>query len=401
MISRLQRPLVTAIRLMIAGGCCLGIWYSWRLARADYLFREDTESSVNQAISMAPDAWTYYMRLAEFEPAHAQRLLTTALQLDPYNAQANIELGLQFEAKGDLDSAERSLLRAFAVDHTYVTRWALANFYFRRGNMGEFWSWARSAAAMPSNDLGSLFALCWRVSPDPQQITAAIATDNPEFLRQYIGFLQSRNQNVAAAAIAARLIRNGNPSGDLSRLISLVNGLVDSHDAQTAISLWQMLIERHWVVADATEPNNPTFARQPLSVDFDWQFPGCSGMYSVLEPSGLDTEFSGFEPADCTVAEQTIAVTPGVHVFDYVFQTTGIPPGAGLRWQIENQDSDTILATSSDLSSDAVEDATLKFTVPQNAPLLRVRLVYQRAPGMPRVSGSLTTKSTRIRPGSS
>ena len=42
---------------------CAGIWNSWELARADYLFRKDTEESVRAAIRLVPDGWEYYMRL--------------------------------------------------------------------------------------------------------------------------------------------------------------------------------------------------------------------------------------------------------------------------------------------------------------------------------------------------
>ena len=78
-------------------------------------------------------------------------MLETALKLDRYNAQAAIELALQDESEGNYSEAEKLLLGAFTVDRTYVPRWTLANFYFRRNNLPAFWTWARrNGAQSPS-----------------------------------------------------------------------------------------------------------------------------------------------------------------------------------------------------------------------------------------------------------
>ena len=131
-------------RILVAGICCLGVWSSWKVARADYLFRLDTEDSIPAAMRLEPDAWRYPMRLSQFDDDHAEQLLERSLQLDAYNAPANIELGLNAENAGNYVLAEKLMLEAYAIDHTYATRWALANFYFRRGNETAFWTWAEA-----------------------------------------------------------------------------------------------------------------------------------------------------------------------------------------------------------------------------------------------------------------
>ena len=93
MTSLLHRSVWVALRVMIAGAFCLGIWSSWYFARADYLFQMDTEESLRSAIRLEPDGWEYYMRLAQFDRADARGLLETSLRLYPYDAQADIELG--------------------------------------------------------------------------------------------------------------------------------------------------------------------------------------------------------------------------------------------------------------------------------------------------------------------
>lgn len=397
MDSRLQHSSTVMLRLAVVAACCWGIWNSWRLARADYLFRQDNETSIRQAISTAPDAWTYYMRLAEFEPARAPQLLATAVRLNPYNAQANIELALEDEAQGEFGRAEQRFLRAFAVDHTYLPRWSLAGFYFRRANMAAFWTWARSAAEMPSDNAAALFELCWRASPDANQITTRILNNNPELLRQYLDFLLSKDQAASAAGIAIRLIQQGDPATDLPRMFSAINRLITDKDGDPAKAVWTALVAKHWVIADAGLPNNPNFARNPLPVQFDWTLPSNSGVQSVPGPSGLETEFSGVEPDQCEIADQAVVIGPGNYQLEFSYRTQGITPGTGLHWQVLGADSIKPLAHSSDLSAEALTRAKMIFSVPPGISLAHLRLTYQRALGTPPISGSLVISSLQIR----
>jgi hypothetical protein len=344
-----------------------------------------------------PDGWQYYIRLAELDRAHARDLLTTSLALNRYDAQADIELGLQYEAEGDLVRAEKQLLNAYDVDNTYLPRWTLANYYFRRDNMPAFWSWARSAAAMPADDVGALFELCWRVTPDSGKIAREILNNKPELIRQYIRFLFAKDQPTAVAAIAPILIRAGDPQTDRPLLLGAVDKLVAANEPADANALWHLLIQQHWVVADLAVPNNSGFQREPLPVSFDWSFPEYQGLHSWPGASGLETEFTGNQPEDCTIAEQVVALKPGSYSMTYAYHTSGIPPATGIRWQILDAKSSAVVAESPDLSSDAVEQSVLAFSVPSTGILLlRLRLVYKRALGTTRISGMLDLASAQI-----
>jgi hypothetical protein len=367
-----------------------------QFAWADYLFRQDTEESVRSAIHLVPDSSEYYMRLSELDQGHARELLTTALRLNRYNAQADIELGLQYESEGDFGRAERLLLDAYSVDHTYLPRWSLTNFYFRRDNMPAFWQWARSAAEMPADDVQALFELCWRVSPDSAKITAAIVNEKPELLRQYLGFLLAKDQLQTLASVAPRLVRTGNPEADRDLLFSVLNRLVAVNEGEAASALWHSMIAQHWIIADSTVPNNANFVRQPLPVSFDWSLPEYPGLHSWPGASGLESEFTAGQPENCTVAEQAVTLTPGDYTMTYAYRTSDIPPDTGLQWEIIDAKSNTVLANSTDLSSPTLNNAALAFSVSPGTSLLRLRLVYRRALGTPRISGTLVVVSTRI-----
>lgn len=395
--SSTSRAREVALRIAIAAACCVGIAYSLGLARADYLFRQDTEASVRAAVSLEPDAWQYYMRLAQLDQTHARDLLETSLRLNRFDAQADVELGLQYEANGDLARAERQLREAYNVDHTYLPRWTLANYYFRRGNMPVFWIWARSAASMPADDIGALLDLCWRASPDAHTLTANLLNEKPEMLRQYIRFLAGKNQQDEIAIVAPHLVRAGNRVSDGPLLLAAVNQMILANDGEAANQLWRLLIQRGWVIADSGWPNNAGFEREPLAVAFDWWLPEYGGLHSWPGASGLQTEFSGSEPENCTIAAQTVYLTAGSYTLDYAYRTSEIAAAAGLRWQVIEGKTNAVLAESADLSSDELTHGNLAFTIPPGSTLIRLQLVYKRTLGTPHIAGSLDLVSTQIR----
>jgi len=395
-MKHVPKSAAVALRILVAGACVLGIWNSLHFAIADFYFRKDTAPSIRAAIRMVPDGWLYYMRLAQLDRSDARELLSTSLRLNPYDAQADIELGLQYEADGDYARAKNQLLQAFNIDRTYLPRWTLANYYFRRGDMQEFWVWARHAASMPADDIGALLQLCWRAAPDSQTITGAIINEKPEFLRQYLNFLLAKDQPRAAAQVAPHLLRAGDKESDLTVLLSVVNGLVAANEFSDSIALWKLIAERNWIVADSSVPNNAGFLRTPVAARFDWSIPEYQGLHSWPGPSGLQTEFGGSEPEECVIAEQVVALKPGDYALAFDYRTSHILPGTGVRWQIIDSKSQKVLAESSDLSSDNTKQSELNFSLHENS-LVSLKLNYKRTLGTVRISGMLALQSVQIK----
>ena len=249
---------------------------------------------------------------------------------------------------------------------------------------------------MPADNIGALFELCWHVSPDPQIITGALLNDDPKMLRQFIGFLSVMDQPAAMSAVAPHLVRSGDPGSDRSLMLSVLDRLVGVNDAVAASALWRMLIAQQWINADQTVPNNANFRRPPLPVSFDWSLPEYVGLHSWPGASGLESEFTGSEPEACVLAEQVVTLTPGNYSMSYSFRTSEIPPETGIRWQVLDAKSSTVLAESPDLSSEELKYSGFAFTVRPGASLSRVRLIYQRTLGTPRIAGTLGILSTRI-----
>ena len=399
----LNRNLIFAqvVRALVVCACLLGIWKSWIIARSDALFLQGTAESVRAAIRLEPDCWWCYVQLARLDESSAEQLLETSLRLNRYDSDATIDLGLRYESDGDFKRAEELLLQAFDVDRTYVPRWSLANFYFRRDNLPAFWMWVHRAMETPADDMGGLFELCWRVSPDPKSLEANLVEDNPDVVRQYIVFLIGKNRPAAAVNSAFTLLRTGSQDSDQTLLFTLLDKLIHANDPIDANALWNRLIGLHWVEADTSFPNNPQFSRDPMPVDFDWNFPAYDGIHSWPGAIGLEAEFAGDEPENCVIAEQTIFLPPGNYRLESSYHTRNILPDTGVQWQILESRSDNILASSVSLSSDPLARVILPFVVRPDEQLLRLRLTYNRSLGTPKVSGTLVVTSVSIESGAS
>jgi hypothetical protein len=385
-----------ACKVGVVAACCFGIESSWKIASADLLFRHNDAEGVRAAIRVEPDAWPYYVRLSQLDRDDARELLQRAVSLDPFDAPADIDLGLSAEADGDFPSAEKYFKNAFAVDNTWLPRWSLANYYLRRGNLPEFWAWAGRAAQMHPEDVGQLFQICWRVEPDPASIEARIVGSDPELARHFFAFLLDRNQVSPAAQLAPRILQSGNRELDLPPLLHAVDRLIGGGHATAASTLWRQMMDRNWIQADANLPYNGDFAREPLPVSFDWSITALNGVHSWTGFDGLETELTGSQPENCSIADQVVPLMPGAYHLLYSYRTRGILPGSGLRWQLLNVATGSPVAQSADLSSDSLKSDDFGFIIPPIQSLYRLRLVYVRTPGTTRVSGTLVTASVRL-----
>lgn len=388
-----------AWRVLLTLACVWGMWWAYRLLRADIEVRKGTPDGVRAAIGWDPDAAEYYLRLSELEPEHAEALLEKALALDPYNARAAIDLALAAESRGDFGRSERLLQQAFRANRRWLTRWTLANYYFRREAMERFWDWVRKSAEMPAEDLTPLFDLCRRAGGDAERIRREAVTDDPQVLRQFVLYAARLSSTAdgqwaeAAEKTGARLAARGTKDQDLGRLLELTDRLVDIAPSR-ASAVWSALMGSGWIAADGGQPYNGTFARTPLGAGFDWRMPVTAGVQTLTGPAGLEIEFSGKQREECTIAEQVIAPGTTAGRMLYRYRTTGIAPASGLRWEAREENG-AVVGASADLSSETEREDGFRFEA-KAAGTIRLRLAYKRAAGTKRVSGKLAVVSIRM-----
>ena len=375
------------IRSVVVAGLCLAVYWSARLAWADWLGRQDSVEVVRRASALAPVDAFLRARLSDWKGAVSR---------NPYDSESLIHLGLEAEGRGDFPGAEKVLLRAAEVNRLYEPRWALANYYFRRQSWGPFWQWAASAAAISPVTPVPLYSLCREATPDAGLIFDRVVAGRQWLLEGFLYWIESRNELDGLRAVVPRSIELAGP-GDHKVLAATTSRTLALGAPADALRFWNRMIERGLLPFGRLDPEagasltNGDF-RLPLKGEaFNWILTETPGVTSRWEEGrGVRFEFSGNQPENLDLLAQNIPVTGGrQYVLRCRYRTSGIASGAGPVW-LAGELAGHPLATND------WDESSLEFVTRPESGLLRLRLSYGRVPGTTRINGVLWLSSVRL-----
>jgi hypothetical protein len=374
-------------------------YWPLRLAWADHLSRATDAATVARAVRLSPGDADFRLKLAAAQQAAGAdptAALETAAALDPGNADAWIRLGLAAEMRGDLRTAEGCLLEAAHASRQFAPRWALANYYFRRGDGAHFWPWARESLLMGYGDLDPVFRLCWNMSQDAGPIFERAIPERREVLNAYVLFLMQEGRLAVSEPAATKLAALATIE-DRSTLVSWCNRQIDAGSVPAALEVWNTLCARHLLPYAPLDPGRAPltdggFAAASVGGGFAWRLAPARGVTIGRNPSPrcLWVAFSGDQPETCAPLMQFIPVTPGAsYSLRFEYHTSELPPASGLRWSVFDARTGADLAAVSPwLSCPDWKPAELSFTAPP-AGLVRLALTCRRLPGATRIEGSV------------
>ena len=388
---------------LIAMLCAYACYWAARWAIADYTIR----SSVEYALRLAPGNPDYYVLLAQVKPALALSALQRAAELNPLSASVWSELAGAAEQHNDFQEAERSLLRAVAVDKSFAPRWLLAEYYFRRHDQAHFWPAVRAALAASYDDITPLFEMCWELSPDPRVIRDRALPDRPEIWRQYFDFLLSKNRQDAADEIANDVMQHAGPD-TVASLLTYCDRLLEKNQGLRAMEIWNLLAAKHLLNYPALAPGqgvsltNGSFAKEFLSQGFDWRVSTPDGVFfrHDTSPPGLQFDFSGKQPEQCELLSEFVPVEAAKEYRLAVnYETSGLAGDTGVAWRVVDTKSgaDLLRGAGQVMASERLEKAQpYRFRVPADAHLVKLILAYHRLLGTVRINGSLSLGSVAL-----
>lgn len=376
-------------------------YWAIRVAYADHLAQSDSPERLQVALRLAPGQAGYWLHWADLQQAAGESgsaAIARAAQIDPYDAAIWIRAGLNAELNGDPARAEQDLLTAARRSRQFEPRWALANFYFRRGNTEQFWKWARNALAWAPGDRDLLFDLCWKMQPDAGVILSRAIPDKPAVWRDYLWYLLERHQWDAALPVAEKLEAQASPA-DRDLLLAYANSMLEQHRWDAARSAWNALCRRRVVHYSTLDPargmalTNGTFTATPINAGFDWRIPEVKGIAALYndQPRWLRFDYSGEEPEHCDAVYQLVPVVPGArYALRFGYRTENIPPESGLQWRVEDAaNHKPIPVPAASLASHEWTTASLIFAVPSGVQALQVALSYGRQPGTVPIEGTV------------
>ena len=374
------------------------------MALAQSAFRHNTLDSIKLAVRLAPGNAAYHALLAEHLESFGnspEGELTAAVALSPFDASYLNRLGFWAEVVQNYPAAEKALLHAAQVDRGFKPRWALMNYYFRRGNGDQFWRWTGESLRRSYGDLTPIFRLCWAQTTDAAFIEHQLP-DDPDFRLRYLEFLNAEEPPAAAQRIAPVVAAEMNPGDNPDTVVTYCNRVIGQNTA-SALAVWNTLCARKVLPYPALKPasgdvvTNGSFQWPALAKGFDWRVHHFDGLRSSSEPgTGLTLTFDGSQPEIFDVLEQPIPLER-FHRYEMSVEYQLRPGGesSGLRWHLDLPDS-SVLAEAAVLGGTGTQEQKLTF-YSGGADLAFLHLTFRRTSGTVRWSGTATIHRVAIK----
>ncbi|MBZ5605674.1 MAG: hypothetical protein LAO79_25520 [Acidobacteriia bacterium] len=362
-----------ALRIALVLTLAAASLISFRSARADMEFRQRTPEAVARAVALEPGN-TEYLNLRalqlDYEGADSTALLERAVELNPLSSAPRIRLGLAAETRGDFANAEKWLLDAARVDRQFEPRWTLANFYFRRDDSANFWTWMHQALEISYPDRSPAFDLCWRRSDDPEEIWRRAIPEQHEVIAAYLSYLLETRRPGAVAGAAMKLAAARDP-GDRDLLIAACDSLIGAHLSDAAWTLWL-----------AAGFKDVSFESPQIGRGFDWQRVESAGVVhlEISQPRSMHRiTLNGNQAESCELLRRVLRLTPGRR---YTLRWQAQPEMSGIEWRVGDEHA-------------PLKNHQLDFTAPRE--LVTLTLAYQRPQGEVRAEGSLELWEVEVR----
>ncbi|MBV9763803.1 MAG: hypothetical protein JOZ48_03070 [Acidobacteriaceae bacterium] len=394
-------------RYVIVAAAVVAACYSALLARASFLFQQDTAISVPAAVHLVPYNSAYLARLAVWQPDRKFALLQRAVDLNPFAAESWIQLGLIAEMQQhDVSRAERYYLKAAEVDHMFLPRSTLANFYFRRQDESKFFEWARATLNITPFPPFPVFDQMWLFTQNAAQIAASIP-ERPSILIQYAMFLSGTHQFAALPPVVSRLVTaagSAHPesAGRDGVIGPIEDNLLAEGSLQPALQIWTSMKDGNWITLPAPAPSHPLtngdFATSFFGHGFDWTPTNPAGVRTEQIPDQKEVRFtfSGSQAEHCSLLQQYLPLDPN-HSYRLHWKTEAqsIETPSGLAWRLHpvRSNSQTDI-TSGDLL--ASPSGAWDFEPPAGSEIFLLTLEYSRPLGNILAKGTIDLQSVSL-----
>lgn len=408
-----------AVRLAIVAVCVFLTYWSARMAVADLRAQRDGMAGLNAAIRLESDdsvlqarRGLYLANNGDTSPATDEQLRRAA-DLDPLNSDLQMALGLRAEFRGDLPQAERYLVNAAAIDHSFKPAWTLANFYARNGRPDKTWPMIRRALNLNplAFDPTPVFDLCWNETSDAAKILDMIPARGNMPL-QYLYFLMARNRPQEALQVSPRVMtaaKLANPPDPAftDGMMALTDFLIKANRVADAVGVWNELVERQMIRSGTLHPEsgisiaNPDFRYPPIRSAFGWRVTQDANVSVFSDLSSLRLEFNGKEPESLPLLTTTASLIGG-KAYRLTWKTDAsqlsAPQDPGFTLRVVQEPGDIVSECPPLLQTSAA--ASCLFTARPDANRAQIDVNYKRALGTTRVEGTLQVIDIRLEFGS-
>jgi tetratricopeptide (TPR) repeat protein len=400
------------VRVLVAAACIFLTFRSAHIALADLRAQRNGLDGLDAAIRMEPGDSVLLARDALFRnsnddlsPAEDQRL-EHAADLDPLNADLPMALGLRAEFRGHPAEAERYLVHAAEIDHTFRPAWTLANFYFRSDQPAK--SWPMIQRALNLNPLAfdptPVFDLCWNETADSKKIAELLPTRGA-MSAAYLRYLITKQKTDSAVEFWPHALEALNPADPLGvdAPLRIAEFLIQANRVPEATRIWNQVVDRRIIASGKLDPEagvsiaNPEFAFAPIERAFDWHVTHEGKVVSVVDRSAVRFEFDGNEP-EYSLLLFTIAPLISAREYRLVWQVDASrlsslqDPGFVLQVILEPGE----IVNECQILNRRDNDGICRFTSRPDTTRAQINLIYRRAIGTARVQGTFQINALKL-----
>lgn len=398
-----MRGLGWVVRIGLAAILLAASGLAIRIGVADHYAGLGTTEGLARAVELEPGNADYHRWLGitvlARDPARSKREFEEAVRLNPWDSDSRMRLAILAEAEGRLDAAERELLGARKFNNMFLPRWALTNFYFRRGRTEDFWRWAKLSAEMSFGDRSPLFELA--AAAGETNISERLGLKGGELWREYLGWAigKGRAAEIRKAAVQVAAGR-GKTAGGGRIVASACDRLLDLNAVDEALEVWNAGVKSGSIdggEAGRGRTTNPEFRWTPGGQGFDWWENKPNGGYIVKlgAGGGLRIHFNGDQCEQCPVLNQRVAVVPGrAYTVRVKYRTQEFGRRSGLRWVVGAANGE-LAGMADDLWAEDGGTGELRFRAGEGA-WVNLGLWHQRPQGQTRGEGTLLLESVEI-----
>jgi hypothetical protein len=392
--------------MMLLGAAAWSVLLGW----ADWLRRRPDLVSVARSTELDPLNAQGYRAKALYEELAGQDSTASwkrAAELSPRDARILIPAGIQAETMGDLRTAEAYLRQAERYNKLWLPRWTLANYYARRGDQAQTFSWLSAALERSYGETQAAFQLAVDTGASESVIASRVVPNAAHPLGQFFYFVARKaiaTEEVSLLeSLAVKFVglssqdRRGFAQG--YPLLALIDRLLLDNFGEVAARLWYLGCQAGLIDSSPREADgiivNGSFRHSFVGHGLDWYLFSPPGISAVQHrgPGTVKISFTGLQRGTSRLLSQTLAIPPNrTWRVSFEFGTQAINSRQpAFAWML----GDEILPLADPMVSEGW--ASNSFLIPaSDAPrTVPLVLVVRDLPGMVRPEGELWIRNVK------
>jgi hypothetical protein len=235
--------------LLLALSCALALLVSFlgiRNALAAHFLGLDTREGYERAVRLEPRNprnWyllgrSYLYDLEQPDPEKAVGALRQAVELDPYSAEAMLDLAIAYDSEGDAGRARAALAEAQRVYPLSAdVSWSFGNFLLRRGDQDAAFAQFYKTLQLDPKRAAEAFSRSLQLQPDVKVVLDRVVPPSPGTYLPILRMLSEAYQMEDAQLVWDKLVglHSKVPLGDT---VIFFDALINRRRAHDAFRLW-------------------------------------------------------------------------------------------------------------------------------------------------------------------